>query len=233
MSAPVVIGIAGGSGSGKTTVLEQVIDILGANQIAVLDHDAYYRDLSHWPPEERATFNFDHPDALESDLMRRHLDRLVEGKSIEKPIYDYTTHTRVDATETVEPRPVIIVEGILILAEDDLAERMDIKLYVDAAPDIRLMRRIRRDLHERDRTIEGVLQQYEETVRPMHLEFVEPSKRRADIIIPRGGHNEVAIRMVVARIQHVLRAAEAWQTSEVDASDSENGLSPAEASSED
>ncbi len=233
MSAPVVIGIAGGSGSGKTTVLEQVINILGTNKISVLDHDAYYRDLSHWPPEERETFNFDHPDALESDLMRRHLDRLIEGQSIEKPIYDYTAHTRADATETVEPRPVIILEGLLVLAEEDLAERMDIKLYVDAAPDIRLMRRIRRDIHERDRTIEGVLEQYEETVRPMHLEFVEPSKRRADIIIPRGGHNEVAIRMVVARIRHVLRTAEAWQASAIDASDSENGLPSAEAASDD
>jgi len=153
-------------------------------------------------------FNFDHPDALETSLMREHLDRLIEGEAIEKPVYDFTTHTRHDETETVEPRPVIIIEGILVLAESALEERMDIKIYVDAADDIRLMRRIRRDMQERDRSIEGILRQYERTVRPMHLEFVEPSKREADIIIPRGGHNEVAIQMVMSRIQELLRLVE-------------------------
>jgi uridine kinase len=208
MDLPVVIGIAGGSGSGKTTVLQRIIRQFGADPIAVLDHDAYYRDLSHLSPEERAQFNFDHPDALETDLMREHLDRLVEGEAIEKPVYDFTTHTRRDDTETVEPRPVIIIEGILVLAESMLEERMDIKIYVDTADDIRLMRRIRRDIQERGRSIEGILRQYERTVRPMHLEFVEPSKRAADIIIPRGGHNRVAIQMVMSRIQDLLPGVE-------------------------
>lgn len=204
MNLPVVLGIAGGSGSGKTTVLQQIIREFGSDPIAVLDHDAYYRDLSPLSPEERSQFNFDHPDALETDLMAEHLDRLIEGESIEKPVYDFTTHTRKDETETVEPRPVIIIEGILVLAESILEERMDIKIYVDAADDIRLMRRIRRDINERGRSIEGILRQYERTVRPMHLEFVEPSKREADIIIPRGGHNRVAIQMVMSRIQDLL-----------------------------
>jgi uridine kinase len=208
MDSPVVIGIAGGSGSGKTTVLRQIIREFGPDPIAILDHDAYYHDLSHLAPEKRAQFNFDHPDALETDLMREHLDRLVEGKAVEKPVYDFTTHTRKDETETVEPRPVIIIEGILVLAESALEERMDIKIYVDAADDIRLMRRIRRDMQERDRSIEGILRQYERTVRPMHLEFVEPSKREADVIIPRGGHNHVAIQMVMSRIQDLLPGVE-------------------------
>jgi uridine kinase len=204
MEPPVIIGIAGGSGSGKTTVLRRIVGALDSDRIAVLDHDAYYEDLSHLPPDERSSFNFDHPDALETDLLRRHLDRLVQGQAIEKPVYDFTTHTRADETETVEPCSVIILEGILILAEPILEEVMDIKIYVDAADDIRLMRRIRRDIQERDRSIEGVLHQYERTVRPMHLEFVEPSKRNADVIIPRGGHNHVAIEMVLARIETLL-----------------------------
>lgn len=208
MDLPVVIGIAGGSGSGKSTVLQHIIRAFGTDPIAVLDHDAYYRDLSHLPPDERAQFNFDHPDALETDLMCEHLDRLTAGETIEKPVYDFTTHTRQSETETIEPRPVILIEGILVLAERSLEKRMDIRIYVDAADDIRLMRRIRRDMEERGRTIEGILRQYERTVRPMHLEFVEPSKREADVIIPRGGHNEVAIEMVMSRIQDLLPDAE-------------------------
>lgn len=208
MQPPVVIGIAGGSGSGKTTVLEQIVQACGSERIAVLDHDAYYRDLSHLPPEERSSFNFDHPDALETELMREHLDALLQGRSIEKPVYNFTTHTREPETDTVQPRPVVIIEGILVLAEPLLVERMDIKIYVDAAADIRLMRRIRRDMEERGRTIESILQQYERTVRPMHLEFVEPSKRKADVIIPRGGYNQVAVHMVLARIDALLQKAE-------------------------
>lgn len=202
---PVVIGIAGGSGSGKTTVLHRIIRAFGPEHIATLDHDAYYHSLEHLPLEERAAFNFDHPDALETALMSRHLDALLAWEAIEKPIYNFTTHLRESATEHIEPRPVIIVEGILVLAEPALLKRMDIKIFVDAPDDIRLMRRIRRDLQERGRSIESVLDQYERTVRPMYLEFVEPSKRKADVIIPRGGHNRVAIEMVMARIEASLR----------------------------
>ncbi len=204
-----VIGIAGGSGSGKTTVLRRIVEAFGSARIAVLDHDAYYRDLSHRPLAERAAFNFDHPDALETALMRAHLDALIAGRPVEKPRYDFTTHSRRAETKRIEPRPVVVVEGILVLAEPALAERMDIKIYVDAADDVRLMRRIRRDLEVRGRSIEAVLEQYERTVRPMHLEFVEPSKRRADVIIPRGGHNRVAIKMVLARIEALLRGEDA------------------------
>jgi len=205
MVSPVIIGIAGGSGSGKTTVLHRITDAFGSDQIAVLDHDAYYRDLAEYAPEDRETFNFDHPDALETGLMREHLDVLVQGEPVEKPIYDFTTHRRKEETETIEPRPVVIIEGILVLAEPELEEAMDIRIYVDTADDIRLMRRIRRDIQERGRAIDGVLRQYERTVRPMHIEFVEPSKRKADIIIPRGGHNHVAIEMVLARIHDLLK----------------------------
>jgi uridine kinase len=201
----VVIGIAGGSGSGKTTVQRRIFERFGPGRIALLDHDAYYRGLAHLPLEARARFNFDHPDALETDLMVAHLDRLLSGEPVEKPRYDFTHHRRLEETVRVEPRPVVIVEGILVLAEPALRERMDIRLYVDAADDVRLMRRIERDLHERGRTLEAVLAQYRDTVRPMHLEFVEPSKRHADVIIPRGGRNEVATEMVLARVQALLR----------------------------
>jgi len=200
----VVIGIAGGSGSGKTTVQRRVMERFGPGRIALLDHDAYYRPLDHLPPEDRAAFNFDHPDALETDLMVDHLDALVAGEPIEKPTYSFATHSRLDATEPVEPRPVILVEGILVLAEKALRARMDVKLFVDAAPDVRLMRRMERDLHERGRSVDSILAQYKRTVRPMHLEFVEPSKRYADVIIPRGGQNQVAIDMVLARVQSLL-----------------------------
>ena len=200
----VVIGIAGGSGSGKTTVQRRIMERFGPRRIALLDHDAYYRDLEHLAPEQRARFNFDHPDALETGLMVEHLDALLAGQSVEKPTYSFATHARLEATETIEPRPVVLVDGILVLAEPDLRERMDVKLYVDAPDDVRLMRRIERDLHERGRSIDSVLEQYRRTVRPMHLEFVEPSKRHADVIIPRGGRNQVAIDMVIARVQSLL-----------------------------
>ena len=200
----VVIGIAGGSGSGKTTVQRRVMERFGPRRIALLDHDAYYRDLAHLEPDQRARFNFDHPDALETDLMVAHVDRLLAGEAIEKPTYSFETHSRLAETETVEPRPVVLIDGILVLAEPALRERMDVKLYVDAAPDVRLMRRIERDIHERGRSLQSVLEQYRRTVRPMHLEFVEPSKRYADVIIPRGGRNQVAIDMVLARVQSLL-----------------------------
>jgi uridine kinase len=204
MMDPVVIGIAGGSGSGKTTVQRRVIDAFGRGQIALLDHDSYYVDLGHLPAKERARFNFDHPRALETSLMVEQLDRLLAGEAVEKPTYDFTTHQRRRETERVEARPVIVVEGILVLGEPALRERMDIKLFVDAPDDVRLIRRIRRDTTERGRSLDAVLDQYEHTVRPMHEEFVEPSKRQADVIIPRGGKNEVAISMVISRIQSLL-----------------------------
>ena len=200
----VVIGIAGGSGSGKTTVQRRVMERFGPRRIALLDHDAYYRDLSHLAPDQRARFNFDHPDALETDLMVEHVGQLLRGEAIEKPTYSFETHSRLGATETIEPRPVVLIEGILVLAEPALRERMDVKLFVDAPADVRLMRRLERDIHERGRSVESVLGQYRRTVRPMHLEFVEPSKRHADVIIPRGGHNEVAIDMVLSRVQSLL-----------------------------
>lgn len=208
MHKPVVIGIAGGSGSGKSTVLDRIIEEFGSHQIAVLDHDSYYFDLTHLTPQERAGVNFDHPDALDTQLMRHHLDELLAGRVAQKPIYDFNAHTRAEETTPIEPRPVIIVEGILVLAEAVLYDLMDIRIFVDAAPDVRLMRRIRRDMVERGRSIESILAQYERSVRPMHIQFVEPSKTRADVIIPRGGHNSVAIEMVLARIDVLLKAAE-------------------------
>ncbi len=217
MQRPVVIGIAGGSGSGKSTVLRRIIEAFGSDHMAVLDHDSYYRDLGHLPLEERAVFNFDHPSALETELMRRHIDALLNGYSVHKPKYSFTTHSRLEDTTTIEPRQVIIVEGILVLAEPLLVEKMDIKLYVDAADDVRLMRRIQRDIQERGRSLDAVLEQYKRTVRPMHLEFVEPSKRRADVIIPRGGHNTVAIEMVIARIQSLLSLYDQVKEAEVEA----------------
>ena len=204
----VVIGIAGGSGSGKTTVQRRILERFGTDHIALLDHDAYYRDLSHLPLADRARFNFDHPDALETDLMVRHVDGLLAGTAVPKPTYDFTHHRRLTETITVQPRSVVIIDGILVLAEPELRARMDIKLYVDTPDDVRLMRRIERDISERGRTLESVLAQYRRTVRPMHLEFVEPSKRHADVIIPRGGKNQVAIDMVLARV-HSLLAADA------------------------
>ncbi len=205
----VVIGIAGGSGSGKTTVQRRILERFGPDAIALLEHDVYYRDLSHLPLEERTQFNFDHPNALETELMVGQLDTLLGGIPIENPTYDYANHSRLTETDRIEPRPVVIVEGILVLAEPALRDRMDIKLYVDTAADVRLMRRIDRDINERGRTLESVMTQYRRTVRPMHLEFVEPSKVYADVIIPRGGKNQVAIDMVLARVQTLLATDQA------------------------
>ena len=205
MQRTIVIGIAGGSGSGKSTVLHRVIEAFGSEHIAVLDHDAYYHDLSRLPFRERQRFNFDHPDALETDLMVRHLEALLAGEAVEKPVYHFETHARTSETVRIEPRPVVIVEGILVLAEPQLTRRMDIKIFVDTADDVRLIRRIKRDTEQRGRSLKAILDQYEQTVRPMHLEFVEPSKRRADVIIPRGGHNKVATEMVLARIDALIK----------------------------
>lgn len=201
---PIIIGVAGGTASGKSTVAEAILQRVGREHIAYVQHDAYYRDLSHLSLEERARMNFDHPDALETELLVEHLRQLQAGQPIEVPIYDFATYTRTGRTRRIEPRRVVLVEGILIFVDKQLRDMMDIKLYVDTDADMRFIRRLQRDMRERGRTLESVIQQYLETVRPMHLEFVEPSKRYADIIIPSGGFNETAIEMIVARIQKLL-----------------------------
>jgi len=201
---PLVIGIAGGSGSGKTTVAQTILQRVGADRISYLQHDAYYKDLSGLPPTQRAEFNFDHPNSLETELLTEHIRQLRDGKLIEVPVYDFSTHSRTDRTFTVHPRGVILVEGILIFTEAALRQLFDVKIFVDTDPDLRFIRRLQRDLAERGRTTETVIKQYLSTVRPMHLEFVEPSKRYADVIIPEGGFNTAALDMVVARIQTML-----------------------------
>lgn len=202
---PLVIAIAGGSGSGKTTVANVILQRVGSHRIAYLPHDAYYRDLNDLGPIQRAQVNFDHPDSLETDLLVQHIRKLKNWEPIELPIYDFTTHSRTNRTVRIEPQRVIIVEGILIFVEPDLRELFDVKIFVDTDPDIRFIRRLQRDLAERGRTTENVIKQYLSTVRPMHLEFVEPSKRYADVIIPEGGLNTVAMDMVTARIEAMLR----------------------------
>ena len=199
-----VIGIAGGTGSGKTTIANYLLESVGPEQIAFLPHDAYYRDLSDRTQEERAQVNFDHPSSLETELLIEHIHQLKKGKSIELPSYDFKTHTRNKATLTLQPRPITLIEGILIFAEPELRKLFDIKIYVDTDADIRFIRRLQRDIIERSRTTQSVINQYLETVRPMHLEFVEPSKRYASLIIPEGGYNQVALDMIVARIESML-----------------------------
>ncbi|RLC60622.1 MAG: uridine kinase [Chloroflexota bacterium] len=201
---PIVIGVCGGTGSGKTTVVQVILERVGAERIAYIQHDSYYRDQSHLPLEERARVNYDHPDSLETELLVKHVRQLLDGQMVEVPIYDFTTHTRTKRTHRVEPRRVILVEGILIFAEPALRDLMDVKIYVDTDADIRFIRRLQRDIAERGRTMESVIEQYLTTVRPMHLEFVEPSKRYADVIIPEGGFNVVALDMVVARILEMV-----------------------------
>ena len=200
---PVIIGVAGGSGSGKTTVVEEIIRDLGPDAVAFIQHDSYYHDRSHVPPDERVNINYDHPDALETTLLVEHLRRLKSGHPIQVPIYDFTNHARTTDTSTVEPRNVIILEGILILADRELRDLMDIRVFVDTDPDLRILRRIDRDINERGRSLESVVQQYLRTVRPMHLEFVEPSKRYAHVIIPEGGHNRVAVDMLLTKIRSI------------------------------
>ena len=203
-NSPLVIGIAGGSGSGKTTVANVILERVGRERIAYLPHDAYYKDLSNLPPQQRAEVNFDHPNSLENELLSEHILMLKRGEKVDLPVYDFTNHTRTLQTIPVLPQPVIIVEGILIFGEARLRELFDVKIFVDTDPDIRFIRRLGRDITERGRTTESVIHQYLTTVRPMHLEFVEPSKRYADVIIPEGGFNTVALDMVVARIQSML-----------------------------
>ena len=198
---PLVIGVAGGSGSGKTTVVNYICDEFAADNILRIEHDSYYRERQHLPFEERVKQNFDHPASLETELMIRHIKALMEGYTVEVPVYDFEQHTRKEETITATPSEVILIDGILIFSEPDLLELMDVKIFVDTDDDVRLLRRLKRDIQDRGRSVDGVLAQYEKFVRPMHLEFVEPSKRYADVIIPRGGKNKVALEMVSALIR--------------------------------
>lgn len=205
---PFIIGVAGGSGSGKTTVVNHIINRVGPQNIVLLQHDWYYRDLKHLEFDERAKQNFDHPSSLETELMVRHIQALSEGYSIEVPMYDFKNHVRKVDTISLTPKPVILVDGILIFFEKELRELMNLKLYVDTDADVRLIRRLRRDIIERQRSVDSVLDQYERFVRMMHLEFVEPTKRYADIIIPHGGENQAALDMLNALISGKVQGFE-------------------------
>jgi len=201
---PLVVGIAGGTGSGKTTVAQRLAGAMPPERCAMIEHDAYYRDQGHLAPDERAAINYDHPSALESALLAEHLRELRAGRAVEVPIYDFATHTRRRETRPIAPARVILVEGILVFSEPALREQMDIKLFVDTDPDIRLMRRIRRDLEERGRTFQSVRDQYYATVRPMHIEHVEPTRRWADLIIPEGGDNDVALDVLLGQLWRIV-----------------------------
>jgi len=203
--AHIVIGVAGGTGSGKTTVAQEIIRRVGLDRLIYIQHDSYYRDWGSLPRADRDRINFDHPDSLETDLLIEHLRRLREGHPVDAPVYDFVNHSRTSATRRITPEPVILVEGILIFVERALRDLIDVKIFVDTDADLRFIRRLRRDIAERGRTMESVIDQYLATVRPMHLEFVEPSKRYADLIIPEGGFNTVALDVVAARIERMLR----------------------------
>lgn len=200
-----MIGIAGGSGSGKTMVTQKIVGQLGSDRVIIIEQDSYYRNLNHLSIEERATYNFDHPSSIDSELLVRHIKELLSGHSIDIPIYDFTTHTRRPETRRTGPHDVIVLEGILILDNPALRELMDIKVYVDTDADLRFIRRLKRDTTERGRTVQSVIEQYEKSVRPMHLQFVEPSKRYADLIIPEGGYNLVAIDLLRTKIAALLK----------------------------
>lgn len=199
-----VIGVAGGTGSGKTTVSSRIWEAVGREHLAYIQHDNYYKDQSHLTAEERAQTNYDHPDSLETSLLVRHLRELRAGRPIDMPLYDFAAHNRAKETQRINPAKVILVEGILIYTEPALRELMDMRIFVDTDADIRFIRRLRRDMVERGRSLDSVVKQYLGTVRPMHMEFVEPSKRYADIIVPQGGNNRVAMEMIVSRIQALL-----------------------------
>ena len=201
IAPPLVIGVAGGSGSGKTTVVRRILDSLGNDRVTVIEHDRYYRDRNDLRLEERAALNYDHPDSLETDLLVRHVEELRAGRPVDVPMYDFSMHARQRNNETMAPRRAVIVEGILIYSDAPLRALMDVKVFVDTDDDTRFIRRLQRDIAERGRTVQSVIEQYLSTVKPMHLEFVEPSKRYADIIIPQGGHNAVAIDMVLTLIR--------------------------------
>jgi uridine kinase len=200
------VGIAGGTGSGKTTVASKLKSALPADKAVIIDHDAYYKDRSGMPPRERELVNFDHPDALDNALLIRHLDELARGRPVETPLYDFVTHSRRVETRRVDPVPIVIVEGILIFVDAEMRTRFDVKIFVDTDADIRVFRRVRRDMESRGRSFEQVDEQYHRTVRPMHLEFVEPSKRWADILIPEGGNNEVALDLVISKLLSLASA---------------------------
>jgi len=201
---PIVIGVAGGTGSGKTTVVNKIVDNLGDNAVSFIQHDFYYKDHPELSLEDRGALNYDHPDSLETSLLVAHLEQLRDGRTVEAPRYDFSLHARKTETQAVEPRRAIILEGILILVDQALRDLMDIKIFVDTDPDVRFIRRLRRDLEERGRTLESVIDQYERTVRPMHLKFVEPSKRYADIIIPEGGSNTVGVDMLLTKVRAIV-----------------------------
>ncbi|MBV8762652.1 MAG: uridine kinase [Deltaproteobacteria bacterium] len=203
MSRPLIVGIAGGTGSGKTTVAHKLAAAMPPDRCVTIEHDAYYFDQSHLPPDERATVNYDHPASLESSLLAEHLRQLRAGRAVDVPIYDFATHSRRKDTKHVVPAPVVIVEGILVFVEAGLRDLMDIKIFVDTDADIRLMRRIRRDLEHRGRSFESVRHQYYATVRPMHIEHVEPSKRWADLIVPEGGDNKVALEVLLGQLGRI------------------------------
>ncbi len=203
----VILGVAGGTGSGKTTVARAILEAVGRQRLAFIAQDSYYRQIEWRSPEHLATHNFDHPASIDTELLVAHLKRLKQGKAVDDPVYDFVNHRRSSKTEHIEPRPVVLAEGILLYAEPEIRELLDFKIYVDTDADVRLKRRILRDINERGRDLGDVLRQYMETVRPMHLEFVEPSKRWADVIVPEGGENRVALEMVAARVEELLRAA--------------------------
>lgn len=205
MKKPILIGITGGTGSGKSTIADALYSNFSNERITMIQQDMYYKDQSNLSMEERVKTNYDHPMAFDNDLLVEHLQKLIKGEAIEKPRYDFTIHNRAKDTTTVEPREIIIVEGILILEDERIRDLLDIKVYVDTDADIRILRRLVRDIDERGRTVESVIDQYLKMVRPMHMEFTEPTKRYADIIIPEGGHNYVAIDILMAKIRDILK----------------------------
>ncbi|MCX7884252.1 MAG: uridine kinase [Caloramator sp.] len=204
MSKPILIGITGGTGSGKSTVAQEIYKGLPEERICIIEQDSYYKDQSHLSFEERVKTNYDHPDAFDTELLLSHLKQLSGGKAIDKPIYDFGIHNRIKETIKVEPKDIIILEGILILAEPEIMKMLDIKIFVDTDADVRIVRRIQRDIKERKRTLDSVIDQYISVVRPMHLQFVEPTKRYADIIIPEGGYNKVAIDIMIAKVKEIV-----------------------------
>jgi len=204
MSKPLLIGITGGTGSGKSTVAKAIYESLPKNNIVIIEQDSYYKDQSHLSSEERTKTNYDHPLAFDTDLLVSHLKDLLNNKPIDKPLYDFTVHNRMKETVRVEPKEIIILEGILILDSPEIRNLLDIKIFVDTDADIRIIRRIQRDMKERGRTLDSIIKQYTEVVKPMHYEFIEPTKRYADIIIPEGGYNKVAVDIIVAKIKSIL-----------------------------